>query len=295
MKHLRYYVILIAMGAAWGAVFPITKIAVSTGYKPYGILVWQAVIGIVLSGAVTLARRRKLTLKREYIWLFVGISILGSVAPNYFTYTAAAHLPAGIISIVIALVPLFSMPIALALGFEKPSAIRFLGALSGGAAIILLIGPEASLPDPAKIGFLFLALIAPLIYAAEGNFMTWYGPRGLDAMQILFGASVVGLAISVPMAVGLGQVITPFQPWHAPEQAIFFAAILNWAAYVSFVWLIARTGPVFSSQVAYLVTAWGIVWSMLFLGERYSIWVWAAFGLMILGILLVRPREGKDA
>jgi len=47
---------------------------------------------------------------------------------------------------------------------------------------------------------------------------------------------------------------------------------------------------VFSSQVSYLVTGWGIVWSMLFLGERYSLWVWAAFALMITGILLVRPR-----
>lgn len=278
------------MGAAWGAVFPITKIAVSTGYKPYGILVWQAVIGIVLSGVVTLVRRRKLKFRREHIWLFVGISVLGSVAPNYFTYTAAAHLPAGIISIVIALVPLFAMPIALMLGFEKPSAMRLMGALSGAAAIALLIGPEASLPDPSKIGFVLLALVAPLIYAAEGNFMTWYGPRGLDAMQILFGASVIGLVISLPMAVGLGQAISPFQPWDAPRQAIFYAAILNWAAYVSFVWLIARAGPVFSSQVAYLVTGWGIVWSMLFLGERYSLWVWAAFGLMLFGILLVRPK-----
>jgi len=290
VTQLRYYAVLIAMGAAWGAVFPITKIAVSTGYKPYGILVWQAVIGIVLSGVVTLVRRRKLSFRREHIGLFLGISLLGSVIPNYFTYTATAHLPAGVISIVIALVPLFSMPMALMLGFEKASAIRFLGAISGAAAIGLLIGPEASLPDPSKIGFLFLALVAPLIYAAEGNFMTWYGPRGLDAMQILFGASVVGLVISVPMAVGLGQVITPFQPWDAPVRAIFFAAILNWAAYVSFVWLIARTGPVFSSQVAYLVTGWGIIWSMVFLGERYSIWVWGAFGLMLLGILLVRPK-----
>lgn len=290
MTQWRYYAVLITMGAAWGAVFPITKIAVSTGYKPYGILVWQAVIGIVLSGGVTLARRRKLLFRRDYIGLFVGISILGSVAPNYFTYTASAQIPAGIISIVIALVPLFSMPMALALGFERLSALRVLGALCGALAIALLIGPQASLPDPSKIGFVFLALVAPFIYAGEGNFMTWYGARGLDAMQILFGASVVGLVISGPLALGLGQVITPFQPWHAPETAIFSAALLNWAAYVGFVWLIARAGPVFSSQVAYLVTGWGIIWSMLFLGERYSIWVWAAFGLMLLGILLVRPK-----
>ncbi len=279
------------MGAAWGAVFPITKIAVSTGYEPYGIIVWQSVLGIVLSGGITLWRGKKLPFARDYWWLFAGIAFFGSLAPNYFSYTATAHLPAGIISIVIALVPLFAMPMALAMGYEKPSIIRFTGAAFGAVAIVLIAGPSASLPDPSKVGYLFLALFAPLFYGVEGNFMTWYGSRGLDPVQILFGASVVGLVVSVPVAVGFDQVITPFQPWGAPEWAIFIAALLNWGAYVWFVWLIVRAGPVFSSQVAYLVTAWGVVWSMLFLGERYSIWVWMAFVLMLIGVLLVRPRE----
>ena len=159
----------------------------------------------------------------------------------------------------------------------------------------MIAGPSTSLPDPTKVGYLFLALFAPLLYGIEGNFVTWHGPRGLDPVQILFGASVVGLVVSVPITIGFGQTITPFQAWGAPEWAIFTAAILNWGAYVGFVWMIGRAGPVFSTQVAYLVTAWGVVWSMLFLGERYSIWIWAAFILMLIGVLLVQPREAvKD-
>jgi len=50
---------------------------------------------------------------------------------------------------------------------------------------------------------------------------------------------------------------------------------------------------VFSSQVAYLVTGWGVLWSMLLLGEWYSIWVWMAFALMLVGITLVRPRDSR--
>jgi len=290
-RHGGLYLALIVMGAVWGAVFPITKVAVSTGHQAYGIIVWQSVIGIFLSGGITLWRGKKLPFSIEHMWLFAGIAFFGSLAPNYFSYTATAHLPAGIISIVIALVPLFSMPISLVMGYEKPSIIRFTGAAFGAVAIVLIAGPSASLPDTSKVGYLFLALFAPLFYGAEGNFMTWYGPRGLDPVQILFGASVVGLAVSVPIALGFGQIITPFQPWGAAEWAIFIAAVLNWGAYVGFVWLIGRAGPVFSSQVAYLITAWGVVWSMLFLGERYSIWVWMAFVLMLVGVLLVQPRE----
>ena len=45
----------------------------------------------------------------------------------------------------------------------------------------------------------------------------------------------------------------------------------------------AGAGSVFASQIAYLVTGFGVVWSMLLLGERYSAPVWAAFALMLRG------------
>ena len=53
--------------------------------------------------------------------------------------------------------------------------------------------------------------------------------------------------------------------------------------------LIAFAGVVFSSQIAYVVTGSAIVASMVFLGEAYSGWVWAAMGLMAFGLLLVQP------
>jgi drug/metabolite transporter (DMT)-like permease len=46
---------------------------------------------------------------------------------------------------------------------------------------------------------------------------------------------------------------------------------------------------VFARQIAYLVTGFGVLWSMALLGERYSAWVWAAFGLMLAGVALVQP------
>lgn len=291
MNNLKNYAALVLMGAIWGAVFPITKIAVSTGYKPFGIMLWQMLIGVVLAIAIQLLRGKRLHFRREHMPVYIGVALLGSVLPNYFSYTASAQLPAGIVSIIIALVPLFSMPIALALGYEKLSALRTLGALSGAVAIALLIGPEAALPDPSKYWFVLVMAVAPLLYGMEANFLTYMGDRGLDAVQVLFGATVIGLVCAIPLSWVSGQGISPFEPWGAPKLAIVSGAALNFCAYVGYVWLIRRAGPVFSSQVAYLVTGWGVVISMVFLGERYSIWVWIAMGLMLLGIALVRPRK----
>ncbi len=291
MKTLLNYGTLVFMGLVWGAVFPITKIAVSTGYKPFGIMVWQMVIGVALSAAFLLVRGKRLNFTRKNLPVYIGVALLGTVLPNFFSYTASAELPAGIISILIALVPLFSMPIALLMGFERFNWLRLLGALSGAMALVLLIGPEASLPDPTKYVFVLLMAVAPLLYGMEGNFLTYMGERGLDATQTLFGATIVALIFAVPLALGLGQWIDPIKPWDAPEWAIPAGATLNITAYILYVWLIHRAGPVFSSQVAYLVTGWGVLISMVFLGETYSKWVWLAMGLMLLGVALVRPRK----
>jgi len=292
-QHRKYYIALLLMGATWGVTAVLMKFAVSTGYKPLGIMVWSSLIGMILSGVAILAKGRRLLGGWRHLGLYIGIALIGAVLPNYASYTAVAHLPAGIMSIIIALVPMFAMPIALALGFEKPSWLRLLGALCGLGAIILIAAPSSSLPSPDLAMYVFIAMLAPLFYGGEGNFLIWHGARGLDPMQILFGASIFGLLLTLPLAVITGQIINPVIPWGVPELAIVATSIISWGTYVTYLWLVGKAGPVFASQVAYTVTGFGVIWSMLLLGERYSMWVWAAFALIILGIVLVQPRDSE--
>ena len=58
--------------------------------------------------------------------------------------------------------------------------------------------------------------------------------------------------------------------------------------------MIRTAGPVFASQTAYVITLAGVFWGMALLGERHSVYVWAALALMLLGLALVRPRNGPD-
>ncbi len=169
--------------------------------------------------------------------------------------------------------------------------MRILGTLCGAVAILLIVGPDTGLPDPSKAGFVVLVLIAAFCYGGEGNFLTWYGSQKLDALQILSGASILGLLIAVPNAIVFDQFINPLKLWHLPEWLILISAVISWATYVIYIWLIERAGPVFSAQVAYLVTGFGVIWAILLLGEQHSLWVWLAFALMFIGISLVQPRD----
>ncbi len=274
--------------------FPISKVVVSTGYQPYGILVWQIIGTLILTGTITVLRRKTLRLSRQFLGLYIGVAMLGSVISGYFSYLAAAQLPAGVLAIIIALVPLFAMPIALLMGYEKLSVKRIFGLIFGATAVVVLVGPDASLPEPEKAVFVLVAMLATLAYGAEGNFLEWFNRRVShpmpDPFQILFGSSVVGLSMALPLALGSGQFIDPVKPWNMPEWGILLTAIFSTFAYGGYIWLIGRTGPIFAAQVSYLVTGFGVAFSMVLLGENYSSWVWLALALILAGLFLVQPR-----
>ena len=286
-----YALILVLWGAAWGMSQPLAKIAVTEGYRHFGIIFWQFAIGAALLGAINLARRRPLPRQGRHLAFYTIIALIGTLLPNSASYTAAIHLPSGIMSIVLSLIPMLAFPIALALGLDRFSALRLVGLVLGLVAMILIAAPESSLPDRAMVWWLPLALVAPVFYAFEANFVARYGTEGLDAVQVLLGASLVGLVLAAPLSVMTGQFISPIRPLGMAEWAIIGSSLAHAGAYTAYVWLVTSAGSVFAAQVSYLVTGFGILWAKLLLGETYSPWVWAALVLMLAGLALVQPRK----
>lgn len=293
MNQSRYLllILLLGMGALWGITQPLSKIAVIAGHRHIGIIFWQFAIGAMVLGAFNLARGKGLPFGRRHLGIYVMIAMIGTILPNWASFSAAVHLPSGILSIVIATVPMFAFPIALMLGMDRFSMMRLFGLLLGLTAIILIAAPDSSLPDPSLTIWLAIAVIAPLFYAIEGNVVAKWGTAGLDAVQVLLGSSIVGVILSVPLVVYTGEFVSPFEPWDAGHWAILGIALAHTTAYTCYVWLVGRAGAVFASQVGYLVTGFGILWAKLILGESYSMWVWAALALMLTGVFLVQPRR----
>ncbi len=287
------------LGAGWGLAIPLSKIAVSEGYRHFGLVFWQLVISGAILGVLTVARGRNLPLGRAQIRMYLVIALIGTVLPNSASYQAAVHLPAGILAILLALVPMFAFPIALMMSTDRFSWSRLGGLGCGLLGVILLVRPEMGLPERSMIAYIPLALVASAFYGLEGNVVAKWGTAGLDPVQLLFGASVFGVFVSAPLAMGTGHWIDPRPPWGAPDFALALGSVIHAAVYCGYVWLVSRAGAVFAAQVSYLVTGFGVVWAMLLLGERNSGWVWAAMALMFVGLFLVRPRgtiskDGSD-
>ncbi len=292
--RVRLTAVLLMLGCGWGLTQPLTKITVTAGYQPLGLVFWQLLIGAVVLGAFQWRKLRRLPFGPVTFGIWLMIAVIGTIIPNSTSYRAAFHLPSGIMSIVIATIPMMAFPIAMALGNDHFSWRRFGGLSLGLVAVALIALPEASLPERAMIAFLPLALVAPFCYAIEGNIVARWGTGGLDPIQVLLGASALGAVIALPLALATGHFFVPRTPFILADATLLLSSLIHVFVYAGYVWLIGRAGAVFAGQVSYIVTGSGVLWAMLLLGESYSLWVWAALGVMLLGISLVRPRVAEQ-
>ncbi|HVG47996.1 MAG TPA: DMT family transporter [Rubellimicrobium sp.] len=285
--------VLLGCGLAWGSTQSLGKIAVSTGYGPFGLLFWQFVLGAALTGGLLLGRGRAVPVTGLRLALGAAIALVGSVIPGTTFYLSVERLPAGVMSILISAVPLLAFPMALALGQDRLSAGRALGLLCGVGGVALIAGPSSSLPEAGQAAFLPLALVGPLFYAIESNLVARWGLLGMDPLQVMLMASLCGAVLVLPLTLGSGQWIDPVRPWGPAEWAFVAGAAVNVLTYAAYVWLAARAGSTFASQSSYIVTASGLVWAMALLGESFPPTIWAALALMFAGLALVSPRERR--
>lgn len=290
MTQGRFLAVLVGLGLGWGLTQPLGKMATTTGHKPFGLIFWQLVICTAVLGALTLGRGRGLPRNRAALRFFVVVALLGTLIPNFTFYLSAARLPSGIMSIIVSTIPLIAFPIALVLGMDRFSWRRLAGLGLGLLGVLLIVLPQASLPDPAMAAFLPVAMVGPLFYALENTFVARTGMAGMDAVQAMFGASLAGLILCVPVILVLGHgYMMPIPPEPA-DWALIVSSALHALMYASFIWLAARAGSVFAAQSSYITTAAGVVWAMVLLGERFSPWIWAAVVVLLAGVSLVQPR-----
>jgi drug/metabolite transporter (DMT)-like permease len=289
------YGLLFALGIAWGLSVPLTKYAVMAGYRDFGIIFWQATIDVVILLPWVLWRGGGLPRHAAALAVYAFIAVFGTLAPSLASYTAARFLPAGVVALCLSLIPLVALPVAVLLGTDRASPGRVLGLCLGLIGVGLILLPETSLPDRKLAMFVPLALVAPLFYAFEGNVIARWGTAGLSPVQMVAGASVISMLVAGPLALVRGVFINPAPPWGLAEAAIVGSAIISISAYVGYLTLIGRAGAVFAAQVSYLVTGFGVLWAMLLLGERFSVWFWAALAVIFLGLFLVQPRTAASA
>ncbi len=295
IKRITPWVFLLIMGTTWGLSFSLGKIAVEHGAKPFGIAQFQVFVsGLILLG-ITMLRRKSIREMKDKLGFIFIIALLGAAIPGVLFYYAAPHVPAGVLAITVALIPLMTYGFSIPLKMEKFSGIRFMGLVFGVMAICLIALPENSLPDRSAIPWILLACISALCYAVENIILGFKSALTIGPIRLAMGMNLLAAAVLLPITLMTDSLFIPSFPPQTVDFAVMGLAIITVVAYTMFVLSVGMFGPVFASQTGYLVTLAGVFWGILIFDESHSIWVWLSLGAMIIGLALVTPRSNVDA
>ena len=99
-RLLPYLYILVA-GILWGSTFSFALIATADGTHPIALTLWQVLLTATVFVFICLYKKLPI-FKLQNLGQYLIIGVLGIVGPDVLYYTAAPHLSAGILSIVVA-------------------------------------------------------------------------------------------------------------------------------------------------------------------------------------------------
>ena len=289
---MRWTLSLIFLGLAWGATIPLNKLAVAGGHSTAALVFWQQLAGFALLLTWQSFRRLKGQRRgaRPQWGLYLIVASLGTLLPHGLSFAAISMVQANMMSIGIAVTPMAAYLIALGLGRETLSLRRGSGLLLGVTSILLLLGISLTLLGQQAAWGIAIALLPGLCYAAESNVIATSARDRFDPVETLFYASGLSCLLALPLVLGSGSDPLALATLSLSFTALILSGLLHVLCYAAYFAIVARTGAVFASQVAYFVTIGGFLSGTLFLNETAPPTLMVSLGLMVLGVGLVQPR-----
>ena len=287
--------LLIALGSLWGVATSVGRGVGMLGVPPLGYAFWQTLCGGLLLLPVCLLLRKPVALGREHLTYYLVCGVLGSAIPTSNMFFVLNHIPAGIMAMVLATAPLLTYLLALLTRQEDFVARRALGVLLGFMGAVLIVLSRGGLSTTDASTYVVMAFLTPVMYSLTNIYASFARPADSNPYTLAVGMLVAAGLTILPAALYFGQ----FHPiWARLDLAnILILTHIGIAglAFVMFFTLIRIAGPVYFSQVGYIVAVAGIVTGMLIFDERHSSMVWAAVGLIFAGVALVNSSQFKLA
>lgn len=285
--------LLLLIGLLWGLSPALSRLVMFEDTNPVGNTAWLLTVSAVAMGVLALCRGKMPVLNLARLRFGLILGTLAFVLPDIAIFAAAEHVPAMIIAIALALESMIVFVIAALVGLEAPSFKRFVGLILGLICVGVIVGPGIESFEGLAVHpvWVLAALLVPLFYALEGVLVSVWPVENDDPFEMVLIMVACGAPIAWLLAFLSGQAIPLADITTGAGVIVPVLGLLSCAVSVLFVIAIQKTGSVFASQTAYATTLAGVVWSIILLGEAPSVWIWAALALMMVGLVLVRPKD----
>lgn len=279
------------MGILWGLALSLAKIGVLAGGHPIGMALWQVSTSSTLLLGLLLLQSKLPVINANVARFGLICGSCGVAFPAIALFWCALYLPAGVVAIAFASMPLFTYLLTVILEIEIAHRQRLLGVFIGLMAMALLVLPENALPSPGLAPWVLLALVASISMSIENTYAGGYRPPDVGSLELSFIRQGTAVLFLLPLALISDTTLPLLEPWGTVQYAATGNGFLSGIAFTILLYVIKTAGPVFASQTAYVITIAGVVWGMILFAETHSVYIWLALALTLLGIVLVSPQR----
>ena len=284
-------VILISLGLLWGGVTNVARFVGLSGIPPLAYAFWTLIIGAGLLTLVNLVRRKQFPSSPRHLRYYLVAGALSSGLPTANMFWCLNYISVGVMSLALTMVPLATYLLAVVFGLEKPQIKRASGIGLGLLGALLVILPDNGLPADQPVGWFMMAFFTPAAYAAGSVYTAKYKPADVESLVGANGMMLASALLLLCLMLIAGQWYALWEDFTLVNGLITLHGVVSAIAFTLFFTLIRIAGPVYFSQVGYLVTVFGIAIALVVFGERYSVWHWLALGVTIYGVWLVNSAQ----
>lgn len=288
---MKAVILLLVSGILTAGVFIIGKQAGSESISPLQLLFWQLSGGALVVWFFSWPSKNFPIWNAEHIRYYVIGGLLGISLPFILAYVVLRELQVGIVGLVTALSPVMTYALARLLGSERSSPLRLLGLIAGLVGVALLVMPSeianiSGLDLSRQGSFMLLALAIPVVLATSNIYRSRFWPAGSEAMPLVIGMLTMQslwLFIANLLFGNFNQIIPES---HDMRWLLFMLALMAGASYLTSFNLLKIGGPVYLSQMGYVITAVTLLAGILIWGEHYDNSDILSMVLILLGVLM---------
>lgn len=303
-QRITAHIMMTGLIILWGFDYVPAKICLEV-MDPMVLLFFKFVLAlmsfvVILLGKAIIERKkssvkpakRKIVRLRD-IPLFIIVALTGQLLYFKCEYTAVMHLPAAIVTIILALVPVMSVLIEWALYKRKPNAKIIVGVLSCVAGIVLIVGADVGqlFGGGYAIGYIcaFIAVIFWNVY----NFIV-AELEEYDIFALVITETICTLLLCAPFIIHLIPAAEVFTP--RIIVAILLVGLLDTApGYVMTVYALQTIGPTTCSIYNEFLPVSTAIFGALLLGQTLST-IQLIGGIIVItaGYLVIREKGKLD-
>jgi drug/metabolite transporter (DMT)-like permease len=286
--------ILLALGATWGASFLFIKVIVEET-SPLEVAEGRLFFG-ALAVAVVLAIRRTRLRWPPSLWLRVAVwALVGLVAPFVLIAWAEEHIASGTASVLNSTMPLFTtLFAAIFLMEEQLTPMRGAGVVVGFLGVVVLTGGEIyDFSDSSVLGQ--LAVVGAAACYGAGAVYARSLLKRADPLELSGGQLVLATVLALLILLGVRGAPDFSLSAEAWLSLLTLGVLGTGIAIVAYMWLVDNVGSVRSSLVTYIIPILGLFLGWAVLDESIGVNTVLGCALIIAGVAVVMRGQAPSS